>query len=217
MIVSSRSALVFSTMCTSRGRSRNAEPAAELLDRLPDVQSARPFGHPDDLVVQVVVPRCLSGRDEAREQRRARRAVRGVEEDLERAGAGRLLRVRTSSSEAVRARVDPSARAGRRPEPTVMTTSSRSSSAPIVASSPAGTSAALRGASALVSVRARSSPAPADDVEERVRVSIAHGHGASGSDRHVARGRAPSRRPARPRGSRVSPQPSTPESGTLST
>ena len=113
MIVSSRSALAFSTMCTSRGRSRNAEPGAELLGRLAEVQAARPVRHPDDLVVQVVVPRRSSRRDEAR-----RTASRASSRSRRRRGSGTSGRRSPAAQRRRRARpsarADPSARGGRR-------------------------------------------------------------------------------------------------------
>ena len=62
----------------------------ERLDLVAEVVAARAAPDPDDLVVEVVVPRRLAGRHVADEHRRAPRAVVRAEEDLERAAAGRL-------------------------------------------------------------------------------------------------------------------------------
>ena len=87
---SSRSGCVFSTMCTSRGVIRKARAVLERLDLVAEVVAARAAPDPDDLVVEVVVPRRLARRHVADEHRRASRAVVRAEEDLERAAAGRL-------------------------------------------------------------------------------------------------------------------------------
>ena len=109
-------------MCTCRGRSRNADPGRA---RRPcprrDAGAPAFLGHPDDLVVEVVVPRRLAGRDEAGEEGRARRSVVRAEEDLERPRARRRL-ASGSSSERDEVRAGPSARAGRPRAPTVATT-----------------------------------------------------------------------------------------------
>ena len=65
----------------------------ERLDLVAEVVAARAAPDPDDLVVEVVVPRRLARRHVADEHRRARRAVVRAEEDLERAAAGRLARL----------------------------------------------------------------------------------------------------------------------------
>ena len=166
MIVSSRSALVFSTMCTSPRPQPERRARPELLGRLAEVQAARAFGHEDDLVVQVVVPRRLARRDEAGEERRARRAV-----VRRRRGAGTSARPSPAALRVVEGDVSsrrPIGACRSTPGPTVMTTSSRPSSRCDVASSPASTRAALRAASA-VRLAEREHARAGGDVEERVR------------------------------------------------
>ena len=91
---SSTAGSVFSTMCTSRGRRRKAAPWSSGSTVSPMWSSALPAEHPDDLVVQVVVPRRLPRRDVADEHRRPRRAVVRPVEHLERARARCLARAR---------------------------------------------------------------------------------------------------------------------------
>ena len=90
---SSTSGSVFSTMCTSRGRSRKAAPGSRRLDRLAEVESSPAAEDPDDLVVEVVVPRRRARRDVPHEDRGAGRSVVRAVEHLERARAGRLPRL----------------------------------------------------------------------------------------------------------------------------
>ena len=77
-------------MCTSRGCSRNADPGAERLHRLADVEAALAAEHPNDLVVEVVVPRRASGWDVPHEHRGAGRPVVRPVQHLEGARTGRL-------------------------------------------------------------------------------------------------------------------------------
>ena len=65
----------------------------ERLDRLAEVESSPPAEDPDDLVVEVVVPRRRAGRDVPHEDRGAGRSVVRAVEHLERARAGRLPRL----------------------------------------------------------------------------------------------------------------------------
>ena len=65
----------------------------ERLRVVADVEPALPAQDPDDLVVEVVVPRRLPGRDVADEHRRPRRPVVRAVEHLERPRSGRLARL----------------------------------------------------------------------------------------------------------------------------
>ena len=106
----------FSTMCTCRGRSLNAAPAPSGPASVLEVQSSRAFGDPDDLVVQVVVPRRLAGRDEAGEEGRPRRPVVRPEQELEGARPRRLLRVAVVERDGQRAGAHGCVEVGRRPD-----------------------------------------------------------------------------------------------------
>ena len=122
-----------------------AERAAggQLLDLVTEVEPALAVEHPDDLVVEVVVPRRPARRDVAHEERRAGRAVVRAVEELEGARAGRLARLDVLERDDA-LDVVPSARAGRSPRPGSRGRTKARSRRSSVPSSPAGRSTAAR-------------------------------------------------------------------------
>jgi hypothetical protein len=97
---------------------------SELLGSAFEMKTSRAFRDPDDLVVQVVVPRRFPRRDEAREECRAGRSVVRPEEDLERAAL--VADSASASSSEVTSSAGPMGAWRSAPAPTVATIASSS-------------------------------------------------------------------------------------------